>query len=80
MSAKSSKWGAYIDAVLRIEAPDRVIWVRPTPISRSTGQYPDPEGRTICVITAHNPGGQLAPTRRMSQLRRGWRQNSNGAG
>ena len=60
MTAKSSKWGAYIDAVLRIEAPDRVIWVRPTPISRSTGQYPDREGRMICVITAHNPGGQLA--------------------
>jgi hypothetical protein len=60
MTAKSSEWGAYIDAVLRIEAPDRVIWVRPTPISRSTGQYPDPEGRTICVITAHNPRGQLA--------------------
>jgi hypothetical protein len=59
MTVKPSKWGAYIDAVLRIEAPDRVIWVRPTPISRSTGQYPDPEGRTICVITAHNPGGQL---------------------
>jgi hypothetical protein len=61
MTAKSSGWGAYIDAVLRIEAPDGVIWVRPQPISRSTGQYPDPEGRTICVITAHNPGGRLAP-------------------
>lgn len=60
MTAKFSGWGAYIDAVLRIEAPGGVIWVRPTPISRSTGQYPDPEGRTICVITAHNPGGQLA--------------------
>jgi len=60
MTAESSGWGAYIDAVLRIEAPDGVIWVRPQPISRSTGQYPDPEGRTICVITAHNPGGRLA--------------------
>jgi hypothetical protein len=60
MTAKSGGWAAYIDAMLRIDAPDGVIWVRPTAISRSTGQYPDPEGRTICVITAHNPGGRVA--------------------
>ena len=60
MTGKSSKWGAYIDAVLRMESPGGVVWVRPAPVSWRTGQYPDPEGRTICVITAHNPGGQLA--------------------
>jgi hypothetical protein len=57
---KSSGWGAYIDAVLRIETPGGVIWVRPAPLSRTSGEYPDPEGRTICVITAHNPAGRLA--------------------
>lgn len=25
------------------------------------GKYPDPQGHTIYVITAHNPGGQIAP-------------------
>jgi hypothetical protein len=24
------------------------------------GEYPGPDGRAICVITAHNPGGRLA--------------------
>jgi len=61
MAVNSREWGVYIDAVLRIEAPSGVIWVRPAPVSRTSGDYPDPEGRTICVITAHNPGGQLAP-------------------
>lgn len=60
MTAKSGGWGAYIDAVLRIEAPGGVIWVRPAPVSWASGEYPDPEGRTICVITAHNPAGRLA--------------------
>jgi hypothetical protein len=60
MTAKSSRWDAYIDAVLRIEAPGGVVWVRPAPVSWSSGEYPEPEGRAICVITAHNPGGRLA--------------------
>jgi hypothetical protein len=60
MSETPGGWSAYSDAVLRIEAPSGVIWVRPTPISLASGKYPDPQGRTICVITAHNPGGRLA--------------------
>ena len=60
MSETPGGWSAYSDAVLRIEAPSGVIWVRPAPISLVSGQYPDPDGRAICVITAHNPGGRLA--------------------
>jgi hypothetical protein len=45
--------------VLRIEAPGGVVWVRPAPVSQTSGEYPEPEGRAIYVITAHNPGGQL---------------------
>lgn len=30
------------------------------PIMQTAGEYPDPGGRTIYVITAHNPGGRLA--------------------
>jgi hypothetical protein len=60
MTAESNGWSAYVGAVLRIEAPGGVIWVRPAQFSRNSGEYPDPEGRTICVITAHHPGGRLA--------------------
>jgi hypothetical protein len=60
MTGNPGGWSAYSDAILRIEAPSRVIWVRPAPISRTSGEYPEPEGRVICVITAHNPGGRLA--------------------
>jgi hypothetical protein len=60
MTGNSSRWSAYIDAVLRIEAPSGVIWVRPAPVARTSGEYPEPDGRAICVITAHNPGGRAA--------------------
>ncbi len=59
MTGNSSGWSAYKDAVLRIEAPSGVIWVRPSPISLVSGKYPELQGRAICVITAHNPGGRL---------------------
>ena len=52
-------WSAYEAALLRIETPGGLVWVRPAPISRTSGKYPEPEGRAICVITAHNPGGRV---------------------
>jgi hypothetical protein len=52
------KWTAYRDAVIRLETPGGVVWVAPAPVTCTKGTYPDPEGRVICVITAHNPGGQ----------------------
>jgi hypothetical protein len=60
MTGNSSGWSAYIEAVLRIEAPSGVIWVRPAPVSGTSGEYPEPDGRAICVITAHNRGGRVA--------------------
>lgn len=55
-------WSAYIAALLRIETPGGLVWVRPAPISLTSGGYPEPEGRTICVITAHNPRGRIVST------------------
>jgi hypothetical protein len=60
MSAEYSVWDAYVGAVMRIEAPGGVFWVRPAPVARTTGEYPDPAGRAICVMTAHNPRGRMA--------------------
>jgi hypothetical protein len=54
-------WDAYVGAIMRIEAPGGVLWVRPAPLTQTAGPYPDPDGRTICVLTAHNPGGRIAP-------------------
>ena len=61
MTAKTSTWDAYVSAVIRIEAPGGVFWVRPAPVTRTTGEYPDPARHAIYVLTAHNPGGQIAP-------------------
>jgi hypothetical protein len=61
MTAEPSAWSAYVSAVMRIEAPGGVFWVRPASPASTTGEYPDPEGRPIYVLTAHNPGGQVIP-------------------
>jgi hypothetical protein len=75
------KWAAYRDAVIRLETPGGVAWVAPAPVTLTRGTYPDPEGRVICVITAHNPGGQAVSeeenAREQERLereltRRGW--------
>jgi hypothetical protein len=60
MTAEPSRWDAYVGAVIRIEAPNGVFWVRPAPVTLTTGEYPDPEGRAIYVVTAYNPGGRIA--------------------
>jgi hypothetical protein len=56
MTAEPSAWSAYVSAVMRIEAPGGVLWMRPAPPASTTGEYPDPEGRPIYMLTAHNPG------------------------
>jgi Protein of unknown function (DUF3293) len=61
MAEELSAWSAYVSAVMRIEAPGGVFWVRPAPPASTTGEYPDPAGRPIYVLTAHNPGGQIVP-------------------
>jgi hypothetical protein len=61
MTAEPGAWSAYVTAVMRIEALGGVFWVRPASTASATGEYPDPEGRPIYVLTAHNPGGQVVP-------------------
>lgn len=60
MAGEPSAWSAYVGAVMRIEAPSGVFWIRPAPRASTAGEYPDPEGRAIYVLTAHNPGGRVA--------------------
>jgi len=59
VTAEPGGWDAYVGAVMRIEAPGGVFWVRPAPVACTAGEYPDPMGRAIYVMTAHNPGGQI---------------------
>jgi hypothetical protein len=59
MSEELGGWDAYVMAVVRIETPDGVRWLKPDSIFRTEGQYPDPDGRPIYVLTAHNPDGRL---------------------
>jgi hypothetical protein len=60
MSEELGGWDAYVEAVVRIESPGGVRWLKPDSIFRTEGRYPDPDGRPIYVLTAHNPAGQLA--------------------
>lgn len=54
-------WAEYEGAVIKLQTPGgRWVWMCPAPPSVVGGQYPDPQGRSICVITAWNPSGQVA--------------------
>jgi hypothetical protein len=57
---ESAAWDAYLTAEIRIEAPGGPVRVFASPPLQASGRYPDPEGRPIAVITAHNPGGVAA--------------------
>ena len=59
MSEELGGWDAYVEAVVRIETPGGVRWLKPDSIFRTEGRYPDPDGRPIYVLTAYNPAGQL---------------------
>lgn len=74
-------WAAYASAVIQLETPDGPVRVHPAPAGQVRGNYPDPDGRMICVITACNPGGRTvtdeqntaAQQRLESEIRRrGW--------
>jgi hypothetical protein len=53
-------WDAYLSAEIRIDLPGGAIRVFPAPALHASGQFPDPAGRPVAVITAHNPGGVAA--------------------
>ena len=61
MGEELGGWDAYVTAVVRIESPSGVRWLKPARIFRTEGRYPDPGGRPIYVLTAHNPSGRRAP-------------------
>jgi hypothetical protein len=74
-------WSAYAAAVVRLETPDGVVWVNPAPVTQTRSNYPDPDGRVICVVTAHNPQGQTVSEKQNAKAerrlerelkRRGW--------
>ena len=60
MSEKLGGWDAYVEAVVWMKTPGGVRWLKPDSIFRTEGRYPDPDGRPIYVLTAHNPEGRLA--------------------
>jgi hypothetical protein len=54
-------WDGYVTTEVRIEVPGSgAVRVFPGPPLQATGQYPDPAGRPIAVITAHDPHGRVA--------------------
>ena len=57
---RAVRWQEYADTVLLLQTPLGDIRVRPGALGRTSGDFPDPDGRTIHVITAHNPRGQVA--------------------
>jgi Protein of unknown function (DUF3293) len=63
MGEELGGWDAYVMALVRIEPPGGALWLKPAPVFRAEGRYPDPAGRPISVITAHNPGGRRASDR-----------------
>lgn len=53
-------WDHYTKAVVRMDAPCGSVWVHPAPVGEIDGSFPDPDGRSIFIITAHNPEGLQA--------------------
>jgi hypothetical protein len=53
-------WDAYLSAEIRIDLPGGAIRVFPAPAMQASGAFPDPAGRPVTVLTAHNPGGVVA--------------------
>ena len=48
----------YPEAVVRVVSRTGPVEVRSAPVSEVSGPFPDPAGRTIHIITAHNPNGR----------------------
>jgi hypothetical protein len=54
------QWGAYLQAAVDIQVGGRIIRILPDAAGQVSGDFPDPSGRTIHVITAANPYGRPA--------------------
>ena len=53
-------WEQYATAVVRVTVSCGTLHVCPAPPGQTDGHFPDGRGRTIHIITAHNPAGELA--------------------
>ena len=51
-------WESTTEAVVQFMTPTGALKVRPAPITEVAGQFPDPSGRTIYIITAENPNAR----------------------
>jgi hypothetical protein len=63
--AESGAWDAYVTTEVRITVPlaeghGGAVRVFPAPPLQASGRYPDPAGRPIAVVTAHNPQRRVA--------------------
>ncbi|MEU4327035.1 DUF3293 domain-containing protein [Nonomuraea dietziae] len=56
-----ANWQLYQAAVVRLAVDGAWLQVAPAEPGVHAGAFPDPEGRTIHVITAHNPRGRTVP-------------------
>lgn len=54
-------WEEYETAVLRITSPTGTFEIKPAETEGGEGRYPDPSGRPMIVVTAHNPDGLTQP-------------------
>lgn len=55
------RWTEYESAHARLHLPDgSTLEAGPVAGTQNRGAFPDAAGRTICVITADNPGGDVA--------------------
>jgi hypothetical protein len=54
------QWGAYLQAAVDIQMGGRTLRVLPDEVGQVSGDFPEPSGRTIHVITAANPYGRPA--------------------
>jgi hypothetical protein len=57
--AESGAWESYVTTEVRIDLPGGAVRVFPAPPLQASGRYPDPAGRPIAVVTAHNPQGRV---------------------
>lgn len=55
----TADWAAYAQAVLYLAAPSGTVRIRRAPLSLTSGKFPDPQGRTVHLFTAHNPAGVI---------------------
>ena len=58
---RAERDAAYSEAHIRVYHPQRgTLVIEPRPDAGVVGEFPNPDGWTIYIVTAHNPGRQLS--------------------